>query len=246
MPADTSAELSPNDSLFHSPASPLQVINPPPVNSISAPAVATPMSAPPAGQNPISPLANPESNPILTASTQLAGTGLNLELQLQRVIEREVQKAVAKAMSALLPTIAPNFTVLSLSSVASVNGTTNETVVIPRPYLTQNTITSRPSTVSSSTSNLVTKTTTKKSNNRSGLQCTCCGRKFHTADKCRILATLINAHKVTYKDGKYTSFYGKTTYKLENNQALIHTYPETFPKPVKDTPSGNYNAEARH
>ena len=64
-------------------------------------------------------------------------------------------------MSALLPTIAPNFTVSSPSSVASVNGTHKRNCRYPRPYMTQNTVTSRPSTVSSSTSNLVTKTTTK-------------------------------------------------------------------------------------
>ena len=563
MPVDTSAELSPNDSPFQSPTSPLQAINPPPVNSISAPAAAESMNAPPAGQTPTSPLATPEPNPIPTATMQLSDTGLNLELQIQRIIEREVQNAVAKAMDAMLPTIAPHFTVSSPSSVASANGTTNETVVIPRPDLTNNTATSDPSTVALSTSHLATnimsqpqsstvtlsdapasklvtikkrlqdldqklapksvkltdiarihehlavihdpnskleqlygeyydllwsipvserskeeknalkqfeigslpshrsidsrvnfrmwmhellyfklkyyipdliigavikpaaqktqdtkiiqaarvalqtledlpiinwqvlvdllthldkkpniysleaqvesqlnsddyiitkvsalhglinlqkhdvnvrqwifiwklildklpslmeqvlatttstlvrstlgeinytpkeslhklnyqqaedfisiwditivalkekvmllkpfdesdsstttskstansqssstnKTTNTKSNNRSGLQCTCCGRKFHTADKCRILATLVNEHKVKHKDGNYTSFDGRTTYQLENNQALIHTYPETFPKPVKDTPSGNNNAEARH
>lgn len=59
-------------------------------------------------------------------------------------------------MSAMLPTIAPNFTVSSPSSVASANGTTNETVVIPRPDLTDNTVTSAPSTVALSTSHLAT------------------------------------------------------------------------------------------
>ena len=79
-----------------------------------------------------------------------------MEFQIQRIIEREIQKAVAKAMSAMLPTIAPNFTVSSPSSVASANGTTNETVVIPRPDLTDNTVTSAPSTVALSTSHLAT------------------------------------------------------------------------------------------
>ena len=55
MPANTSADSSPNDCSFHSPASPLQAINPPPVNSILAPAAvaaADPMNAPPAGHFP--------------------------------------------------------------------------------------------------------------------------------------------------------------------------------------------------
>ncbi|KGQ85413.1 hypothetical protein MG1_05211, partial [Candida albicans GC75] len=156
MPVDTSAELSPNDSPFQSPTSPLQAINPPPVNSISAPAAAESMNAPPAGQTPTSPSATPEPNPIPTATMQLSDTGSNLELQIQRIIEREVQNAVAKAMDAMLPTIAPHFTVSSPSSVASANGTTNETVVIPRPDLTNNTATSDPSTVASSTSHLAT------------------------------------------------------------------------------------------
>ena len=113
------------------------------------------MNAPPAGQTPTSPLATLKPNPIPTATIQLSDTGLNLEFQIQRIIEREIQKAVAKAMSAMLPTIA-NFTVSSPSSVASANGTTNETVVIPRPDLTDNTVTSAPSTVALSTSHLAT------------------------------------------------------------------------------------------
>ena len=100
MPANTSAELSPNDSPFQSPTSPLQAINPPPVNSISAPAAVTaadPMNAPPAGQTPTSPLATLKPNPIPTATIQLSDTGLNLEFQIQRIIEREIQKSCCKS-----------------------------------------------------------------------------------------------------------------------------------------------------
>ena len=98
-----------------------------------------------------------------------------------------------------------------------------------------------------SQSSSTNKTTNTKSNNRSGVY------NAHVADASFTLQTnavssplLVNEHKVKHKDGNYTSFDGRTTYQLENNQALIHTYPETFPKPVKDTPSGNNNAEARH
>ena len=100
MSANTSAELSPNDSPFQSPTSPLQAINPPPVNSISAPAAvaaADPMNAPPAGPTPTSPLATPKPNPIPTATIQLLDTGLNLEFQIQRIIEREIQKSCCKS-----------------------------------------------------------------------------------------------------------------------------------------------------
>ena len=121
-----------------------------------------------------------------------------------------------------------------------------EKVMLLKPFDESDSSTTTSKSTANSQSSSTNKTTNTKSNNRSGLQCTCCGRKFHTADKCRILATLVNEHKVKHKDGNYTSFDGRTTYQLENNQALIHTYPETFPKPVKDTPSGNNNAEARH
>lgn len=98
----------------------------------------------------------PEAQSNSDCNYSIIDTGLNLEFQIQRIIEREIQKAVAKAMSTMLPTIAPNFTVSSPSSVASANGTTNETVVIPRPDLTDNTVTSAPSTVALSTSHLAT------------------------------------------------------------------------------------------
>ena len=101
-----------------------------------------------------------------------------------------------------------------------------------------------PKSAANSQSSSTNKTTNTKSNNRSGYNAHVADASF--TDKCRILATLVNEHKVKHKDGNYTSFDGRTTYQLENNQALIHTYPETFPKPVKDTPSGNNNAEARH
>ena len=98
----------------------------------------------------------PEAQSNSDCNYSIIGHWSEFEFQIQRIIEREVQNAVAKAMDAMLPTIAPHFTVSSPSSVASANGTTNETVVIPRPDLTDNTVTSAPSTVALSTSHLAT------------------------------------------------------------------------------------------
>ena len=101
----------------------------------------------------------------------IIGHWAEFELQIQRIIEREVQNAV-KAMDAMLPTIAPHFTVSSPSSVASANGTTNETVVIPRPDLTNNTATSDPSTVALSTSHLATNIMSQPQSSTVSFRCT--------------------------------------------------------------------------
>ena len=157
MSANTSAELSPNDSPFspqlhHSklliPASQLNF-----GTSSSSSSRSNECST--CRSNPDFPLATPKPNPIPTATIQLLDTGLNLSSKFNELLNVKF-KMPLQAMDAMLPTIAPHFTVSSPSSVASANGTTNETVVIPRPDLTDNTVTSAPSTVALSTSHLAT------------------------------------------------------------------------------------------
>lgn len=205
MPANTSEELSSNtDSPFHSPASPLQAINPPPVNSVSAPAAA-PQSTPTAGQTPTPSLAHPEPSPGLIATSTATASNLGLELQIQRVIDLEVQKAVAKAMSAMLPTMPPHFTVSSPSSVASTHGATNETVIIPRADTTQNTATSPlvnhpPSTVAPPPSTLVNNNLSQPQSTTAIIADDQKTKLIHTRNRIQVLDQQLATHRVKLTD----------------------------------------------